>query len=89
MAKVIVALLVAAIVAYVARRVWIAVLQLRVGAVPEGVDVPEANVAVVLSGVTLMVVFPRGWVPPAAIRYTARLAMPELRCTPPLSPVPV
>jgi hypothetical protein len=39
--RALVILLVVAIVLYVARRVWIAVLQLRVGAVPEGVEVPD------------------------------------------------
>lgn len=43
MQRTIVLLAVLAIVLYVARRVWVAVLQLRVGAVPEGVDVPEVT----------------------------------------------
>jgi len=41
MLKTLVILFVAAVVVYVARQVWVAVLQLRVGAVPEGVDVVE------------------------------------------------
>src|SRR3712207_5590793 len=41
MARVLVLLLVLVILAIVARKVWVAILQLRVGAVPEGVDVPE------------------------------------------------
>lgn len=41
MLRALIILLVAAIVLYVARRVWVAILQLRVGAVPEGVDVPD------------------------------------------------
>jgi hypothetical protein len=41
MAKIAVILSVIGIFAYVARRIWLAILQMRVGAVPEGVDVPE------------------------------------------------
>ena len=29
------------VVGFVARRIWVSILQLRVGAVPEGVDVPQ------------------------------------------------
>ena len=43
MVRVLVLLLVLAIVLFVARRVFTALLQLRVGAVPEGVDVPEVK----------------------------------------------
>src|SRR5688500_4739203 len=41
MLKALVLLLVVAIVLYVARRAWLEVLRLRVGAVPEGVEVPQ------------------------------------------------
>jgi hypothetical protein len=41
MLRVIVILLAVAVVVFVARRIWLSVLQLRVGAVPEGVDVPD------------------------------------------------
>lgn len=40
MLRTLVILLVLAIVLYVARRAWLEVLKLRVGAVPEGVEVP-------------------------------------------------
>lgn len=41
MIRALVLLLVLAIVVFVARRIWVAVLQLRVGAIPDDVDVPE------------------------------------------------
>lgn len=43
MIRALVLLLVIAIVAFVARRIWVAVLQLRVGAIPDDVDVPEVD----------------------------------------------
>lgn len=43
MLRVLVLLLVAAILAYVVRRVWTTILQLRVGAIPDDVDVPEVE----------------------------------------------
>ena len=36
-------LLVILVLAYVARRIWKSVLQLRVGAIPDDVDVPEVH----------------------------------------------
>lgn len=41
MIRALVLLLILAIVVFVARRIWVAVLQLRVGAIPDDVDVPE------------------------------------------------
>lgn len=41
--RALVILLIFALVAYVARRVWRAVLALRVGAIPDDVDVPEVS----------------------------------------------
>lgn len=41
MLRLFVILIALAIIGLVARRIWLAVLQLRVGAVPEGVDVPD------------------------------------------------
>jgi hypothetical protein len=41
--RALVILLIFAVVAFVARRVWRAVLALRVGAIPEDVDVPEVT----------------------------------------------
>lgn len=43
MLRALVLLLVLAIVVFVARRIWVAVLQLRVGAIPDDVDVPEVT----------------------------------------------
>lgn len=43
MLRALVILLVVAIVLYVARRAWLEVLRLRVGAVPEGVEVPDVT----------------------------------------------
>jgi hypothetical protein len=40
-ARILVLIAVLAVLAYVARKVWVAVLQLRVGAIPDDVDVPE------------------------------------------------
>ena len=40
MLRILIVLLVLFVLAWVARRVWIAVLQLRVGAIPDDVDVP-------------------------------------------------
>jgi hypothetical protein len=39
--------------------------------------------------VTLVVVLPRGCVPPVTRSLKARFWMPELLCTPPLSDVPM
>lgn len=41
--RVVVLLLVAGVLVYVAHRIWVAVLQLRVGAIPEGVEIPEVQ----------------------------------------------
>lgn len=41
MVRILVLLAIATVLAYVARRVWVAILQLRVGAIPDDVDVPE------------------------------------------------
>ncbi|MCW2961940.1 MAG: hypothetical protein JWM25_188 [Thermoleophilia bacterium] len=43
MIRILVAIAIVAVLIYVARRVWVAVLQLRVGAIPEDVDVPEVD----------------------------------------------
>lgn len=40
MTRALVILLICAVLAWVVRRVWVAVLQLRVGAIPDDVDVP-------------------------------------------------
>jgi hypothetical protein len=41
--RALVIILIVAIVVFVARRIWVAVLQLRVGAIPDDVDVPEVD----------------------------------------------
>lgn len=41
MARLFVLLLVAAVVLFIARHIWVSLLQLRVGAVPDDVDVPD------------------------------------------------
>lgn len=41
MLRALVLIFVIAVLLFVARRVWVAVLQLRVGAIPDDVDVPE------------------------------------------------
>jgi len=43
MARALVLLLIAAVLLFVVRRVWVAILQLRVGAVPDDVDVPDVE----------------------------------------------
>ena len=41
MVRILVAIAIVAVLAYVARKVWVAILQLRVGAIPDDVDVPQ------------------------------------------------
>jgi len=41
--RAIIILLVIAVLAYVARRIWLSIIQLRVGAIPDDVDVPEVS----------------------------------------------